>query len=54
VDKCDLTGPQFLADDATEGTFPHAEPMVELPSAPGIGVAIDCVKLSDYAWPTAI
>jgi o-succinylbenzoate synthase len=54
VDKCDLNGPQFLADDAVEGPFPGALPMVDLPLGPGIGVSIDRTKLSTHAWISAI
>src|SRR5260370_19353935 len=40
VDKCDLNGPQFLGDDAIGGDYPEAQPFVDLPSGPGIGIQI--------------
>ena len=54
VDKCDLNGPQFLADDAIEGEYPSAEPFVNLPDSPGIGTNIDRNKLAKFAWPLPI
>ena len=49
TDPVDLNGPQFIADDYLAAPFPVERMTALVPSAPGLGIAIDEAKLARFA-----